>query len=132
VSTTLIERLLTLECVLLRQRQIGEADEYGDPTWQVIDEEPLPCELQQEQAYEAEGGAVQVTTWRLFLPASAPPAGWDAVSVRVPDPEEPEEPDVEERALDGDVYLLEGDAWLVRNPRTGVEHHVEARVRRIR
>jgi hypothetical protein len=112
--TVTLEHLLTLECELLRRRQEGDPDDYGNPGWEVVDDEQLPCELQQEQSYEAEGGVLEISLWRLFLPATAPPAGWDAVRV------------------DDVVYELEGDAWLVRNPRTTVDHHVEARVRRIR
>jgi hypothetical protein len=114
MSTIAPAHLMTLQGTLLRRTQTGPPDEYGDPTWEEVGE-PTVCELQQEVGYEASGGAVQLSTWRLFLPPTAPPTGWDAVQL----------------AGSGAIYALEGDAWLARNPRTGADSHVEARVRRL-
>jgi len=107
------EHLMTRTAVLLQREQDGPVDEYGNPTWTEVGV-PVACELQQESAYEDEGGVLQLTTWRLYLPASAPSSGWDALQ------------------LGSELYELEGDAWLARNPRTQLDSHVEARVRRLR
>ena len=104
--------LLTLTGTLLRRAQTGPPDEYGDPTWTELGE-PIACELQQEVGYDAAGGAIQLSTWRVFLPPTTPPTGWDGITIGAV------------------TYELEGDAWLARNPRTGIDSHVEARVRRL-
>jgi hypothetical protein len=96
-------------CTLV-QREPGTPDEYGDPV-PVTTEQATTCELQQVGAREELGDQVQVGTWRLFLPKDAPAQGWDAV-----------------RLDDGTTYELQGDAWLVKNARTGQAHHVEAYV----
>lgn len=110
-----VATLLSVPCELVR-RSPSTPDEYGDPTWAETAAETV-CELQQESAVEANGQAVEDTTWRLFLPpgAASPeePRGWDAVRVS------------------GVTYELDGDTWAVRNPRTGGVSHVEARVRRV-
>jgi hypothetical protein len=109
----MIDALLTLEAQLLRRSQDGPPDEYGNPAWEAV-AEPVTCELQQEGATEAEGGAVQVSAWRVYLAAAAADVrGWDALEVA------------------GATYEVDGDAWTVRNPRTGAISHVEARVRRV-
>jgi hypothetical protein len=105
--------LLTLDATLLRRSQDGAPDEYGDPTWTTVSES-VACEVQQEGASEDHGDAVQTSTYRAILAADAADVrGWDALD------------------LAGVVYELDGDAWTVRNPRTGVVSHVEARVRRV-
>jgi hypothetical protein len=113
VSVPLPVRLMTRQGTLLHRSQDGAPDEYGDPSWVTV-EQGAALELQQEVSYEAEGGALQLSTWRLFLPPYLGVDGWDAVDI------------------DGEVYELEGDAWLARNPRTGENTHIEARVRRLR
>ena len=94
----------------LVKREPGASDEYGNPV-PVESDLPTTCELQQVGAREELGDQVQVTTWRLFLPKDAPARGWDAV-----------------RLADGSTYELQGDAWQVKNARTGELHHVEAYV----
>lgn len=96
--------------VTLVKREPGAPDVYGDPQ-PVESVQATTCELQQVGAREELGTQVQVTTWRLFLPKDAPARGWDAV-----------------RLDDGTTYELAGDAWLVKNARTGEAHHVEAYV----
>jgi hypothetical protein len=105
--------LMNRPATLLSRTQDGPDDEYGNPTWTEV-AAATTCELQQEVGWEAEGGVIQLSTWRVFLPAGTPADGWDAVNV------------------DGDLYELEGDAWPARNPRTKNFTHVEARVRRLR
>lgn len=92
---------------LLTRSATGEPDEYGNPTNEVAELETR-CELQQAGSREELDGAVQVVTWRAFLPADAPARGWDALRV------------------DGRVLELNGNAWPVVNPRTGELSHVEA------
>ena len=92
----------------------GMATEMGNVATLLSEtvEQPTRCELQQAGAREDANAAVQVVTWRAWLPPDAPARGWDAL-----------------RLDDGRLLELEGDAWAVRNPRTGVVHHVEAFVR---
>ena len=111
-----IDRLLPYGCQLVRRAPGAGRDEYGNP---VADEtvEQLRCELQPYGSRDELGGAVQVSTWQVFLPATAPPRGWDAVQV-----------------LDGPhpgLYELEGDAAVRAPALTGLPHHVEAVVRRV-
>ena len=98
--------LLNVPAALLT-RTPGPPDEYGNPTTLAVSV-PTVCELQQSGAREELDGNVQVVTWLVFLPASAPARGWDALDV------------------DGRVLELNGDAWAVRNPRTGELSHVQA------
>ena len=104
-----IEALMRTPCTLV-VREPGAPDVYGDPV-PVETLTTTTCELQQVGAREELGDQVQVTTWRLFLPKDAPARGWDSV-----------------RLDDGSTYELQGDAWLVKNARTGNLHHVEAYV----
>ena len=111
----MIAELLTLDATLLRRELDTARDEYGNPAYVEVSE-PLKGELQQESSSEAHGAASQVSLWRVFLPATAPARGWDAVRFPVDG---------------GQVFELEGDAWLARNPRTGEPSHMEARARRV-
>jgi hypothetical protein len=107
--------LLTRPATLIERVADPETpDEYGNPGWTETGIDTA-CELQQVGSSEALGDAVQVTLWRLFLPAETPARGWDALR------------------LEGDdvLYELEGDPWQVRNPRTGAVSHVEASARRV-
>jgi hypothetical protein len=94
--------------VTLVLREPGTPDAYGDPV-ATETEQVTTAELQLIGAREELNENVQVTTWRLFLPADAPARGWDAV-----------------RLEDGTLLELSGDAWEVTSPRTGELHHVEA------
>jgi hypothetical protein len=111
VSAPTIDRLLHDDATLLRRSATGPADEYGNPTYEVV-EEPTRCRLEQAGTREELDGAVQVGTWRIFLPLGAPARGWDAV-----------------RLADGRVLELQGDAYLAHSALTGAPHHVEAYVR---
>lgn len=105
-----ISPLLQHPATLLSRTYAGAADEYGNPT-AIVDELATKCELQQSGARDELDGAVQVVTWRVYLPPDAPALGWDAL-----------------RLADGRVLELNGHAWAVTNPRTGELHHVEAYV----
>jgi len=108
-----VTALLRTPCTLLARTQDGPPDGYGDPTWTEA-EQATVCELQQAGSLEANGDALQVARFRLFLPPDAPARGWDAI-----------------RLDDGTVLELTGDAWPVRNLLTDTVSHVEAEVLRV-
>jgi hypothetical protein len=112
MSAPTIDRLLQHQGTLLTRVQDGAPDEYGNPAWTVTGETATRCELQQAGAREEQDGAVQIVTWRVWLPPTAPARGWDAI-----------------RLDDGRTLELEGDAWPVVNPRTGGLHHLECYAR---
>ena len=107
------DHLMVQSGVLVRRTYDGPPDAYGDPTW-LEERTPTRCALLQEGSREDQGGQVQLSSWRLFLPAEAPCRGWDALE------------------LDGDAvtYELDGDAWQVLSLLSGEPSHVEARVTR--
>jgi hypothetical protein len=108
VSSPTIDRYLQHEATLVVRTHAGGVDEYGNPT-SVESELATRCEIQQAGAREELDGAVQVVTWRVFLPADVPAKGWDLL-----------------RLADGRELELRGHAWAVVNPRTGELSHVEA------
>jgi hypothetical protein len=72
--------------------------------------EDVLVELQQAGSSEfADGGIVQ-SRYRVWLGASAPLSGWDAIEV------------------DGQTFELDGDANAVWNPTLRTVHHVECEV----
>ncbi len=101
------ERLMTRPCTLVTVTQTEDA--WGTPTDQATESDAL-CELQQFQRSEGGPDEWQVAKWRLFLPPGTPVTGLDRV------------------AVDGTTFRLDGPPWPVRNPRTGVESHIEATV----
>jgi hypothetical protein len=110
-----IDRLCRHPCTLLVRTQDGPPDLYGNPTWQEAQVQTV-CELQQVGSREELDGAVQITTWRVWLPPGAPVRGWNALDVTAG-------PHVGR-------YELEGDAAPVAPPTGDAVHHVEASVRR--
>lgn len=113
MSVTL-DHLLPLEVTLVTRTSDGSVDDNGEQVWTET-ELDTRCLLQQEGGREEHEGSIEVVSWRAWLPAGVPVAGWDAI-----------------RLADGELLELEGDADPVINPRTGIVHHVEARVRRAR
>lgn len=110
-----IEALLPHAATLVARAYVGEPDEYGNPT-AIETETATRCELQQVGSREENGEALEVTTWRCWLPpetAALDARGWDAIRV------------------DGRTYELSGDVWGVVNPRTGETHHAEAMLTRV-
>ena len=105
-----VSSLLTRPCTILHAT--AAADTYdqalGTPT-----SETTVCELQQAVSTEAGEGAIQETTWRAFLPATASLTGSDALMV------------------DSIRYELVGDAWPVWDPDARAVSHVEAQVKRV-
>jgi hypothetical protein len=111
VNSDAVGRLLQYDVVLRKRTADGPPDEYGNPTYTEL-EQPTVAELQQVGAREELGGAVQVSTWRVFLPADAPARGWDSLEVTA-------------GPLVGWRFELNGDAAYVSSPITGLAH-VEA------
>ena len=107
-----LAQLLNRPCTITRRSQSAETDEYGNavPTEDVA---ATVCELQQRQRDEsADQGEVSDTEWLLVLPAGTAIRTGDSVSI------------------DGEDFELVGDPWSARNPRTGLESHIEATLRR--
>lgn len=99
------------QSVTLHLATPGAEDDHGNPT--VVDADSVVAgfiSLQFPQ--ESRDGAIVGEGYRLFLEASSPLEGWDAVSI------------------DGHRYEVIGAPWPVWNPRTARVHHVEANVRR--
>ena len=116
--TLAIDRLLPYSATLLRREQAGPDDEYGTPTWTEVGES-IRVEIQANSQTEDLDGAVQVTGWRVFLPPTTPPAGWDAIRL-------------ETGPLSGDTFELVGDAAPYAPALNGALHHLEVNVRRTR
>jgi len=95
--------------------QTGHAgkDEYGDVEYATTDVQTT-CLLQQTSTTDDEGHVRQISQWRLLLPPEVGLNGWDSITV------------------DGQSYVLTGDAWAVMDPLTRRVHHVEAVVERNR
>lgn len=104
--------LLNRTCTIVHSSTSDDTDAYGNPVpGETVTD--VACELQQVQRTEPAGhGELSRTDWLLILPASTLLATGDQVLV------------------DGEAYEVTGDPWRARNPRTGLEHHVEATLRR--
>src|SRR5688572_27552760 len=108
----MLETLINRPCQILKRLESTTEDRYGNgiPDEAVID---TVCELQQRRRDEPDDqGELSDTYWDLFLPAGTDVNTGDVLIV------------------DGDRYELFGDPWQARNPRTRVESHIEATVRR--
>ena len=103
--------LLTRTATMLRRDAVDPLD--PDAELASVPAGTTLCELQQVNEDDANDGRTQVSSWRVWLPADVELAGTDALEV------------------DGELFELEGDPWPVRNPRTSVVSHVEARARRV-
>ena len=112
MTTPTIDHLLTYPCELVRRTYPESPDEQGEQAATETVVAGVRCELQVAASREELGGAVQITTYRLFLPGGAPLRGWDAV-----------------RLESGETLELEGDAARSKSPLTGLAF-VEATVRR--
>lgn len=109
MSAPTLDHLLPYDVELVRRSADSQnVDEYGNPLFT----ETTTVErawLEPTGSREEADGAVQVTSYRLFLPPTAPLRGWDAV-----------------RMKDGTLLELQGDVQMRASPRTGVMHHLEA------
>jgi hypothetical protein len=107
--------LLTVPCIVTRYAPgtpaaDGDVPLVGTPTSSI-------CALRPKTSGEAiDGSDIQTSNWELFLPADcADLSGQDHVTTTV----------------DGYTYELVGDPQVVRDPRIGLVHHVEAIVKRV-
>lgn len=113
MSAITVDHLLTVPCELIRRLYAATPGEDGvQPVAEAVQSD-VYCDVQQAGSREEQGGAVQITTYRVFLPAGTPLRGWDAVRI----------------TSTSEVLELEGDAREARSPLTGVAF-VEAIVRR--
>ena len=112
---------LNLPCTLHLSAPTGSGDGMGDPATGDTDV-AWTCDLQEDSASELrDGRMVLVSVWTLLL---------------APDPEDEDGNPVSVDGLDavtvaGTRYSIEGDPWQVRNPRTGIVHHIEAVCRKV-
>jgi hypothetical protein len=113
-ASSLYLRRLTQE-VTLHLRTPGAEDEHGNPAIVESDLIVQGFASRQIATEPAQGqGAVVGESLRLFLDASAPLTGWDAVTVE-----------------DYGKYEVIGRPWRVFNPRTAQVHHTEADIRAV-
>lgn len=108
-----ISTLLTRTCTITRRSSTaGTTDDYGNLTGTTSTTSTV-CELQQRAASEQEEqGELSDTSWLLVLPAGTGIDTGDKITV------------------DGQAFEMVGAPWPARNPRTGVESHLECTVRR--
>lgn len=106
--TALLNRPMTIV-----RRSVGTTtDEFGNIIAAEVAED-VYGELQQQQRSEPVAeGELSDTRWMVFLPAGTELGTGDAI------------------VCDGHIYELVGDPWDVRNPRTQLQSHVEASLRR--
>lgn len=111
-----IAKLLSLSATLITRREGEDEDAYGAKKPDV-EETSVRCELQQVPLRRSgepdEGGEASDTLWTGFFPAGTDLRTADAVVV-------------EGRGK----FELVGEPWHARNPRTGQESHLEAKLRR--
>jgi len=105
-------------CTITHRAPASTLDEYGNAV-DVDTTTTTVCELQQQQRREsdassqgARAGDVVTTVWLLVLPAATAIDAGDKVTV------------------DGVKFEVDGLPWAARNPRTRIESHVEATLRR--
>lgn len=98
-------------CTLIQRLASSTSDDYGN---EIPDEAEVEtfCELQQRSREEPvlEGQNISATEWRVFFRPGLDVQTGDALIV------------------EGAEYELVGEPWVVRNPRTGTESHIEASV----
>lgn len=108
----LLQLLNTPVTITRRSPSADETDDYGNPSDDETAVETVG-ELQQQRRDEPAGqGDLSVTTWLLILPAGTTLDATDLVTV------------------DDVDYEVLGDPWNARNPRTGLDEHVEATLKK--
>lgn len=113
MSGVAFDHLLTVPCELVLRVYDEQPDAAGE---QPVVETVVPdllCEVQQAGSREEQGGAVQITTYRVFLDDGVQLTGWDAVRL----------------TTTGELLELEGDPVRAVSPLTG-HAHVELVARR--
>lgn len=107
--------LINRPCVIKRRSASGTIDAAGDAVVTTSSVTTV-CELQQlPRRAEGEPGTqaeMSDSQWLLVLPAGTVIDTGDGIVV------------------DGKTYEMYGEPWHARNPRTGVESHVECTLRR--
>lgn len=101
-----VTAMMNRPCVVHR-RAAGPRDAYGDQT-AVETVMVARCELQQIAATDDAAGPGSSVRAHAYLPPEVPVTGWDWLEV------------------DGGRYEVDGDPWVVRDPLTGRDSHVEA------
>lgn len=108
----MLSNLLNRACTVKRPTGSETEDKYGKKR-NALQETETVCDLQQSRRDEQDDqGELSDTVWNLYLPAGTELTTADKVEV------------------DGVDYEVVGDPWPARNPRTQLESHVEATVRR--
>lgn len=110
----MLSQLINRPCTITRRGESGEQDDYGNEEPSVAQVDTV-CDIQQVRRTELDDAEVSDTTWLLFLPPDTAIDTGDQVTIDDT----------------GETFEMAGDPWPVRNPRTGVESHVEATVRRV-
>lgn len=106
-----VANLINRPAVLIRRSE-EEVDEYASERPDE-DSEEIVCELQQRARTEpSDGGELSDTDWVAYFFPETAPHGNDVLLV------------------DGQRFEFVGEPWLVRNPRTREESHIEASLRR--
>ena len=114
--TGLAGSLINRPCTLIRRDATGATDARGNPVIETTELETL-CEIQQERRDEStDTGVVSVTVWKAFFPPGLDVAPGDQIVV----------------TDDGRAYEVDGEPWDARNPRTQVQSHIEATLKRTR
>jgi hypothetical protein len=106
VSGVAFTELLTVPCELVRRVYDEDADDAGEQPVVETVEAGVYCEVQTAGSRETSDGAVQITTYRVFLADGVPLTGWDAVRLTSSD----------------ELLELEGDAVRAVSPLTGLAH----------
>lgn len=117
-------RLFTLTATITRvEPDPDNPDEYGNPGMTET-EVTAACELQQVQRSENTiDSAAQAEDWALFVDPMGEDEGGYLIEVELEGSDRVE--------VGGVTYELVGPPWAVRNPRTQVITHIEARVRQV-
>lgn len=98
-------------------------DDYGNPGEEVTTT-TAACELQQVvRTEDTVDTARQTEDWALFLAPTGEDEGGYLVETELEGSDRVE--------IDDQAYEVIGPPWQVRNPRTAVVTHIEARVRRV-
>ena len=108
--------LFTHQAVLHSRRPTGESDPYGDVEMGEIASTSVLCHLWQTSPGEIDpegGGYGTDVGWRVMVSLDTSIAATDALEV------------------DGMTLEVDGPPWVVRNPRLGLDSHIEARLREV-
>jgi predicted membrane-bound mannosyltransferase len=108
-----ISALLTRPVTITRRTATGPADDYGNATTVPTTVQTVGELQQRSRAEPGDQGETSDTGWLLVLPAGTDLDTSDTVTIA------------------GQSFEVTGDPWHARWPRTGLESHVEATLRRV-